>query len=265
MCSSDGLEIPSMPHDGLTLVLLSLASTAAGFCDAVVGGGGLIQFPALLILMPSTAPATLVGTNKLAGLIGTAAAIRNLARIHPPRASIVIPLVASGAVGSVIGAHFAAAISPNAMKTIVVLILAGVWAFTWRQKDLGKVEIAQGSRKHLFAGIAGGGLIGIYNGIIGPGVGTLLILLLVAAIGLSFLQASATAKVVDVTSDIAAMIAFAIGGHVLWKLGLVLAVCNVVGNLAGSRLALQRGSGFVRNAFLIVVAALILRLAFDLV
>jgi uncharacterized membrane protein YfcA len=139
-----------------------------------------------------------------------------------------------------------------------------VWLYTLRRPGLGETEALRLTpRRQAGVAVAGGALIGLYDGFIGPGTGTFLVFLLVGAVGLSFLHASATAKSVNTMTNLAALLLFGITGHVLWKLGVAMAVCNVVGAQLGARLAIRRGSAWVRRVFLVVVAALIVRLAFD--
>ena len=255
-----------MPLDIDILTLLTLCGLAflAGAIDAIVGGGGLVLVPGLLLVLPSQSPATLLGTNKAVAIFGTSMAAVNFGRRIPPTRKFAGPMVVAGLVGSMLGAFVATLIPASAFKPVVLIALAGVWIYTLCRKDFGELDQhnPHGRTARLVA-LGGGFGIGFYDGLIGPGTGAFLIMLLIAGVGASFLRASATAKLVNTATNLGALLVFAITGNVLWLLGLLLAVCNVAGAFVGSHLALVKGSRFVRVVFLVVVAALIVRLGFD--
>jgi len=247
-------------------LLLCLFALLAGALDAVVGGGGLVQLPALLVVLPQVPVVALLGTNKLASVVGTAsAAVTYNRRFAVDRRTAGAMAVAAFA-GSAAGALLATSVDGDVLEPVVLVALVAVLAHTVRTPSLGEVE-----RLRLSAGgqravaVAGGAGIGFYDGLVGPGTGSFLVFLLVGAVGLSFLHASATAKVVNTMTNLAALLLFAAGGHVLWVLGAAMAVANLVGSQLGTRLALRRGSAWVRRVFVVVVSALVLRLAWDLV
>ncbi|MCW2725272.1 MAG: hypothetical protein JWN35_2193 [Frankiales bacterium] len=246
------------------VLLLCLAAFAAGSLDAVVGGGGLIQLPALLLVLPGMPVVALLGTNKLASVIGTGSAAATYARriaVHRPTA---VRMAAAAFLGSGVGAFLATQVSGAVLRPAVLVALAGVWVYTLVRPGLGEVEALRLTpRRQNLVAVLGGALIGLYDGFLGPGTGSFLIFLLVGAVGLSFLHASATAKAVNTMTNLAALLLFGLGGHVLWGLGIAMAVCNLAGSQVGARLAIRRGSAWVRRVFLVVVAALIVRLAFD--
>ena len=250
--------------DGSAIALLCLAAFAAGMLDAVVGGGGLIQLPALLLVLPSYPVVALLGTNKLASVVGTgSAAITYARRVAIDRAT-TLRMCAAAFVGSLLGAWAATVVGSGLLRPAVLVALVGVWLYTLRRPQLGEVEELRLSRGHHTAvAVTGGLLIGAYDGFLGPGTGSFVIFLLVGGVGLSFLHASATAKFVNTTTNVAALLVFGLGGHVLWGLGALMAASNLAGSQVGARLAIRRGSAWVRRVFLIVVAALILRLAYD--
>jgi uncharacterized membrane protein YfcA len=255
----------TVPVDGSTLAILLFVAFSAGLVDAIVGGGGLIQLPALLIALPHQAPATILGTHKFVSMFGTSIAAVNYGRRFPPKVAFALPMVAGAGAGAVLGASLATLIPADDFKPIILVVLVAVWLYTWRQKKLGEVEQGHptGTRAYVL-GISGGSVIGFYDGLIGPGTGSFLIFLLVHWVGMSFLRASATAKLVNVVTNIAAFSLFAATGHVLFALGAAMAVANLVGGAIGSHLAIKKGSGFVRVVFLVTVAALIVKLATDL-
>lgn len=255
--------------DAHVLTGLLLAAACAGWIDAVAGGGGLIQLPALLLGLGDQRPATVLGTNKLSSVVGTAAATTTYLRRADARPDVptAAAMAATAFIGSVAGASLATRVSPSFFRPFVLVMLVLVGAWTALRPALGQAErLRWGKGRVHFVVVSGAGLvIGFYDGIFGPGTGSFLVFLLVGLIGYSFLRASSTAKIVNLGTNIAALTVFAPSGHVLVGLGLAMGACNLVGGVVGARMAAARGSGFVRVAFLVVVAALVLRLAWDLV
>jgi uncharacterized membrane protein YfcA len=248
-----------------TIVLLCIAAGAAGWVDAVTGGGGLIQLPSLLIAMPNGPPADALGTNKLSSIIGTSAAAATYLRNTRIDLRTALPMAVAAFIGAGLGALLASHIPAASFRPIILVMLVGVWLWTWLKPAMGTVEQLrwEGQRRHYGVAVIAGLGIGFYDGLIGPGTGSFLLIVLVAGLGLSFLKASATAKIVNVGTNIAALIIFGFTGSVLWLLGLLMGACNLVGAVIGARTAIAKGSEFVRRVFLVVVALLILRLAWD--
>ncbi|CAB4732547.1 unannotated protein [freshwater metagenome] len=248
-----------------TIVLLCIAAGAAGWVDAVTGGGGLIQLPSLLIAMPNGSPADALGTNKLSSIIGTSAAAATYLRNTRIDLRTALPMAVAAFIGAGLGALLASHIPAASFRPIILVMLIGVWLWTWLKPAMGTVEQLrwEGQRRHYGVAVIAGLGIGFYDGLIGPGTGSFLLIVLVAGLGLSFLKASATAKIVNVGTNIAALIIFGFTGSVLWLLGLLMGACNLVGAVIGARTAIAKGSEFVRRVFLVVVALLILRLAWD--
>ena len=254
-----------MGFDGIWLVL-GFAAFLAGFVDAVVGGGGLVQIPALFSALPSTFPATLLATNKVSSLVGTFSAAVQYAR----RVRVPLVLAGPGALFALIGAAFGAAsvahLPGDFLRPFVLVMLVLVAVYTFVKKDFGagKDSRAVGSSRDVWAVCGIGLVIGFYDGFFGPGTGSFMIFLLVRFVGLDFLHASATSKVLNVATNLAALAYFSTSVEVLWKLGLLMAACNLVGALSGSALAIRHGAGFVRKIFLGVVVALICKMSYDL-
>ncbi len=245
-------------------VILAMAAFVAGMIDAVVGGGGLIQLPALFSALPNIMPATLLGTSKLAGVWGTAAAAIGFARKVRVQWSTAVPAAMAAFVLSFAGAYTVTHIPPDFIRKCLPFILVTVVAYTYRKKDFGSIHAPAhtGRKERIIAVLVGGG-IGFYDGFFGPGTGSFLVFLFVRFFGFDFLGASAVAKVVNVACNIAALLWFGYSGHLLWQLGALMAVCNVLGSLIGIRLAIRHGTGFVRKLFLVVVSTLILKTAYD--
>ncbi len=247
-----------------SVLLLCLCAALAGGLDAVVGGGGLVQLPALLVALPGTPVVALLGTNKLASVVGTSSAAVTYSRQVTVDRGLAGPMVLAAFAGSGLGALLATVAPGSALKPVVLVALVAVLVFTWRRPGLGEVESLRlpAGRQRLVTVLGGFG-IGVYDGLVGPGTGSFLVFLLVGVVGLSFLHASATAKAVNTATNLAALLLFAAGGHVLWGLGAAMAASNLVGAQVGARLAVRRGSAWVRRVFLVVVTALVLRLAYD--
>ena len=246
-----------------TLILVVVAAFAAGWIDAVVGGGGLLQLPALL-LIPGITPIQALATNKLASVFGTATSSVTYYRRARPDIRTALPMAAIALAGSFGGAAVATVLPAAAFKPIIVVALLAVALFTAFRPQMGAATRLRfsGHRHHVMAGLAGL-VIGFYDGLIGPGTGTFLVISLVALLGYDFLQASAKAKIVNLATNTGALLLFIPHGAVLWLLGGILAVANVAGSYLGSRMAISRGTTFIRVVFLVVVVALIAKLGVD--
>jgi uncharacterized protein len=245
-------------------VILALSGFAflAGFIDAIVGGGGLIQLPALVVLMPGFPPATVLGTSKFSGTVGAlASAITYSRRIKLERRDW-LPGVIGALIFSFLGARIASLIAASTFRPIVIVALIVVGAFTLARKDFGSSG-KRSNGKWLPILLVGSG-IGFYDGIFGPGTGSFMVFAL-ASSGMAFLEASATTKLLNFSSNLSALVYFAATGHVYYAAAIPMACCNIFGSVLGARLALARGSGFVRFVFLLVVTALLGKLIFDTV
>ncbi|MBV8063705.1 MAG: TSUP family transporter [Nevskia sp.] len=249
----------------LTLTALCGFAFLAGFLDAVVGGGGLIQIPALFVLMPQLAPAALFGTNKFASVWGTlSAALQYGRRVALPWRT-VLPAAGAALLCSFLGARTVSVIDPALLRPLILALLLAVLAYTLWKKDFGALHAPRlDHAQQLWLGLATGAVLGFYDGFFGPGTGSFLIFAFVGLFGFSFLVASAAAKAVNVVTNGAALAYFISHGDVLYATALPMALCNVAGSLIGSRLALRRGSGFVRALFIVVVGALVARFAWDI-
>ena len=248
----------------MELLIVSLASLLAGFVDAIVGGGGLILAPTLFAVFPTTHPATLFGTNKGAAVWGTAVATGQYARrVQLPWAAL-LPAAATGFAAALAGAWLVTLIDPGFLRKALPGVLLAVLAYTLAKKDLGQRHAPRlGGHAQTLAACCIGAVVGFYDGFFGPGTGSFLVFLFVRWLGYDFLHASASAKLINTATNVAAVGLFAWKGHVWWHFALVMALANVAGSLLGTRLALRHGSGFVRVIFIAVVSALILKTGFD--
>ncbi|HYN29921.1 MAG TPA: TSUP family transporter [Dermatophilaceae bacterium] len=248
-----------------TLALLGLAAFLAGWVDAVVGGGGLVQLPALLIGLPGASPAQVLATNKLSSVGGTSVSAVTYVRRVGVDWRTALPMAALAYLGAVGGALIGLHIPKAAFQPVVLVLLVAVGAYTLLRPDLGSVtERRWSGGRHTLAAALVGLVVGVYDGALGPGTGSFLVFALVGLIGFAFLEASATAKVANVATNLGALTVFAPGGHVLWAVGAVMAACNVLGGYAGARTAVARGSRFVRAVFVVVVGGFIVRIGGDL-
>ena len=245
-------------------LFLAIASGFAGFVDAMAGGGGLIQLPALIVGLPNKELPLILGTNKVPSIFGTAAAARNYFKNIKPDIPLTLSMMGPAFIGSMGGASLAAAVPKDFFKPFIVLLLVAVAIYTWVKPELGMNENLKYTHKKRLAIVALIGLlIGFYDGIFGPGTGTFLVFFLVSGIGYAFLKASGTAKLVNISTNAGAILSFQLTGHIWWQLGLLLAFANVTGAIIGSRLAIKGGSPLVRKVFLAVTFLLIARVAWD--
>lgn len=248
----------------IDVALLGGAAFVAGLVDAVVGGGGLIQIPAIVSVFPKEVPATLLGTNKLASVFGTSVAAVNYAKRVRVAWSTAAPAALAAFALSFVGAWTVTRVPGDFVRSLLPFILLAVAVYTFRKKDLGSVHapVHSGWTETALA-VMLGACIGFYDGFFGPGTGSFLIFLFVRFFGFDFLSASAAAKVVNVACNVSALLWFGYSGHLIWQLGMLMAACQICGSLVGTRLALKHGSGFVRKLFLVVVSLLILKTGYD--
>jgi uncharacterized membrane protein YfcA len=248
----------------LELLLVTLASALAGFVDAIVGGGGLVLVPALFACYPAAPPATLFGTNKGASVLGTAWAARLYARRVQMNWVTLAPAAVAALIGAAAGAWWVTQVSATGLRRVLPLILLAVLLYTLARKDLGHVHTPSfGATAERWRGVAMGLGLGFYDGFFGPGTGSFFVFAFVRWLGYDFLHASASAKLLNVATNLAALSLFVATGHVLWLTAACMAVANVAGSFFGTRLALQRGAGFVRGVFIVVVGLLIVRTSID--
>jgi uncharacterized membrane protein YfcA len=248
-----------------TMLLLGLAGLTAGFVDAVVGGGGLVQLPALLIGLPSASPVQVLATNKLSSICGTTVSSATYYRRIKPDPRTFGPLMACAFVGSIGGAFIGSHISESAFDPIVLVVLIVVGAYVLLRPDLGESTVLRyDGRRHLGIAMVAGLLIGCYDGALGPGTGSFFVVTLVGLLGYSFLEASAKARLANWATNLAALCVFVPQGAVLWKVGLLMGAANLLGGYLGARTAVAKGTRFVRIFFIVVVTGFIIRIGGDL-
>lgn len=232
--------------------------------DAIVGGGGLIQIPLLFWALPDTSPLALLGTNKLSSVFGTAVATLRYARRVDIPWRTARPAALMAFLFAYAGAASVSSVPPLVLRPLVLAMLVAVAVYTFARKDFGAIDRSLVGRPRDSAiAVALGSAIGFYDGFLGPGTGSFLIFVLARFFGFDFLRASATAKLINVCTNLAALLYFARSGNVMWTLGLGMAGCNVAGSILGSHLALRHGVNFVRKVFLAVTVVLIGKFGWD--
>jgi len=253
------------------LLFLGAASLVAGFLDAIVGGGGLITIPALMIGFPTaglpggTPLPTILGINKVSSCTGTTmAALKFLKSGTLPWREMVWPVVASMA-GACGGVALAYMVKGDFLRPLMLVLMVGMLLFTVLKPELGKLHAPKYGLAHQ-RGLAAliSFALGFYDGFFGPGTGSLLIFLYVAVLGFDFLRASALAKSVNWASNLSATVLFLWHGSWIPQAALAMAVGNGIGGWLGAHVALKKGSAWVRGVFIVVVGLLILRLGWQM-
>jgi uncharacterized protein len=249
----------------IDFLLLCIAAFAAGFIDAIVGGGGLVQTPATLITLPHYPVATLLGTTKIPSFTGTSIAAWQYARRIRLHWKTLVLMCAIAFAAAYTGSLCVTRVSNSFMKPVIFCILIAVAIYTYTKKDFGNSSGTRYSGNQVlgFNAIAAF-IIGFYDGFIGPGTGSFLVLYFIAFAGFDFLAASAHAKFVNLATNVGSILLFAKSGNILYQFAIPMAVCNVAGSFLGSRLALIKGNGFVRVFFLLVVVGTICRFGYDI-
>lgn len=243
------------------LLWLALAALAAGFVDAIVGGGGLIQLPALLLAFPGAAPIQLLATNKISAVAGTSVSAATYYRRIRPDPRTFIPLMICSFAGAVAGSLVASLLPRSVFDPIVLAALVLVGTYVWFKPALGEVtQLRFSGGRHLSLAMLAGVLIGFYDGALGPGTGSFFVFALVGLLGYSFLEATAKARLANLATNLGSLLVFVPMGAVMWRVGLVMAVCNIIGGYLGARTTVARGTRFVRVFFLIVIGAFVVRI-----
>jgi uncharacterized protein len=250
----------------LELVTLCFSALVAGFVDATVGGGGLVQIPALFAVLPGQLPAVLLGTNKFAAICGTLnASYTYFRRVRLPVRFLVLVCIVSG-LAAVIGAQSARFVAPGLFRLALPIVMAAILVYTIKQKTLGTVASTDPIRGDaIWRGCLIGALVGWYDGFLGAGTGTFFIFLFIKFLRFDFLHASAAAKLVNVSTNLGALILFICAHDVLWRIAIPMAAANAIGGIVGAQFAILKGNKFIRGLFILIVACLLLKTGFDAV
>lgn len=241
-------------------------SFLAGFIDSIVGGGGLVQVPAFFVLYPTLPVPYIIGTNRLASAVGTSMAAWTYSRtVKIPWRTVLYAGIGTS-VMAYLGAQVQSLLPASVLKPVILLLIVAIAVYTFRKKDFGQTDtllVEEADIPKWAIGI--GCAMGFYNGLIGPGTGSLLVFCFVSLIGFSFLKASAVSKVVNVIADVSSLVFFFLNKYVLFHIALPMMVCNVAGAYLGSRMAVLRGNAFIRQVFIAVIVGIVLRFAWDVV
>ncbi len=249
---------------GTSLIILCAAAFIAGFVDAIVGGGGLIQTPVGLIMLPSYPVATVIGSLKIPAFSGTfIASIQYLRKVKLQW--LLVGIMASLAFTSAYaGSTLLTYMNNNFMKPLPLVVLVALAVYTYTKKDFGQSSnILIPFKKQLLFGSIISIVIGFYDGFIGPGTGSFLVLAFITLLGMDFLRASAHAKLINLSTNFGSICLFLLKGKIIWAIALPMAACNAAGGFIGARLAINKGNGFIRIFFLIVVMLTLLRFSYD--
>ena len=246
------------------LVLLCIAAFLAGFVDAIVGGGGLIQTPMGLILLPNLPVANVVGSLKIPSFSGTFfAALQYLEKIEMNWKLLLIMMtlaIPSAFAGSTLLTH----VSNDFMKPLLLVILSLLVVYTFAKKNFGQhTDKSHSSAQQILYAVLISFFIGFYDGFIGPGTGSFLVLAFITLLGFDFLQASANAKMVNLATNFGSITLFVIKGKIIWSIAIPMAICNAAGGFIGAKLAISKGNKFIRIFFLIVVIGTLIRFGYD--
>ena len=268
------LVAPGSDLSPVGLLILVLGAVLAGGVDAVIGGGGLVLIPLILACAPGLPAQVALGTNKFTAVFGTASA--GLRMVHTVRIDwravrLCAPLAGLCSAG---GALMASAVSSDVLRPVVVVLMLAAGAFVALRPSFGRDTGATGasgvdatprpSRRRLALGLGLIALIGAYDGFFGPGTGMFLVIVFTALMSRTLIQSLAMTKLVNTATNIGGLVVFAAGGHVLWLLGIVLAVFNVLGAQVGAKIVLDRGIGFVRIALLVLIVVMSAKLIVDM-
>jgi uncharacterized membrane protein YfcA len=253
-----------MTVDTITLLLLCCFAFAAGFVDSIVGGGGLIQTPASLVLLPQLPVATVIGSLKIPACTGTAFATVQYLKKIKVQLSLVLLMCSIALVSAFCGSAVLTQVSNRYMKPVILIVLIFVAIYTFAKKDFGQQRHRTLSGKQkIIRAILISSVIGFYDGFIGPGAGSFLVLACIALLGMDFLQSSTYAKIINLSTTFGSIILFLIKGVIIWKIALPMAICNGIGGRMGAKLALAKGNRFIRIFFLIIICATLIRFGYD--
>ena len=247
-----------------TIILLCLAAFTAGFVDAIVGGGGLIQLPIALIVLPYYPVAAVIGTLKIPSFSGTFfAAVQYTKKVQLNWRLLILMMILASA-SAFAGSTLLTKVHNDFMKPVLLVVLCGVAIYTFLKKNFGQHTNKNLSPTlQLTYSIIIGLVIGFYDGFIGPGTGSFLILAFILLMGIDFLQASASAKMVNLATNTGSIVLFLIKGTIIWSIAIPMAVSNALGGIIGARLAINKGNKFIRIFFLLVVTGTLIRFAYD--
>ena len=246
------------------IILLCIAAFLAGFVDAIVGGGGLIQTPVALILLPNLAVSSVIGSLKIPSFSGTALAARQYLKKVEMNWKLLSVMAVFAFASAFLGSTLLTKVHNDFMKPLLLVVLTLIVIYTFSKKDFGTHQIKNLSEnKQLFLAIIISMILGFYDGFIGPGTGSFFVLAFVTVLGFDFLHASANAKMVNLATNFGSICLFIFKGKIIWAIAIPMAICNAIGGFIGAKLAIKKGNGFIRVFFLIVVIGTLIRFGYD--
>ncbi len=248
----------------LTIVIFAVVYFVAGFIDAVVGGGGLLTIPTLLVSLPNQPLPTLFGTNKIAAISGGTVAAYQYSKKVKFDFRLLSTIIVFASAASFVGAKTVSYLDSGVLKPLILVILVLIACYTFLKKDLGSLVTKEHSiTQKIFFGSIIGIFVGFYDGFFGPGTGSFFVLGFVVILGFDFLSASAYSKIINCCTNFSALIVFIKQGNYILELALIMAIFNILGNFIGSKIALKKGNEFVRKIFLIILVFMIIRFGYD--
>lgn len=246
------------------IILLCIAAFLAGFVDAIVGGGGLIQTPIALIVLPNLAVSSVIGSLKIPSFSGTAFAARQYLKKVTLNWRLLFLMAFVAFIAAFIGSNLLTKVSNDFMKPVLLVVLSLIALYTFIKKDFGSHQVKVQSTKYQFLlAVLISVIIGFYDGFIGPGTGSFFVLAFVSVLGFDFLHASANAKMVNLATNFGSICLFVLKGKIIWAIAIPMAICNALGGWIGAKLAIKKGNGFIRIFFLIVVIGTLIRFGYD--
>ncbi len=247
------------------LILLCIAAFFAGFVDAIVGGGGLIQTPVALIVLPNLAVSTIIGSLKIPAFSGTSFAARQYLKKVDMNWKLLFIMALVAFCFAFLGSNLLTLVSNNFMKPMLLIVLSLIAIYTFTKKNFGiHQEKNLSPKRQLVLAVVMSSCIGFYDGFIGPGTGSFLVLGFVAILGFDFLHASANAKMVNLATNFGSICLFILKGKIIWAIAIPMAICNAIGGWVGAKLAIKKGNGFIRIFFLLVVIGTLIRFGYDI-
>ncbi len=253
-----------MELESYTIILLCFAAFTAGFVDAIVGGGGLIQTPIGLILLPNLPVATVIGSLKIPAFCGTFFAAKQYLKKVVLNWKLLGTMMLLAFILSFTGSYCLTLVENSFMKPILLVVLIGVAIYTYSKKNFGQHTAKnQTFQTQFYYSIIIAVLIGFYDGFIGPGAGSFLVMAFITILGFDFLHASANAKMVNLATNFGSIVFFLLKGSIIWSIAIPMAICNALGGVVGAKLAIKKGNHFIRIFFLLVVIGTLIRFAFD--
>lgn len=253
-----------MTISATTLLLLCLFAFLAGWVDAIAGGGGLIQTPASLIMLPQLPVATVIGSLKIPAICGTSLAVIQYMKRLSLQWKTMLAYCLLAFIAAFAGSTLLSSIGNKWMKPIILVALTGVAIFTFANTNWGQQQQKNISDRTYHTRMA---LIcvvlGFYDGFIGPGAGSFLMMAFITFLGMDFLQAGANAKLVNVSTNLGSIALFLLKGSIIWTIAIPMSFSNGLGGFLGAKMAISKGNIFIRRLFLFVILLTLIRFGYD--